>query len=133
MLRSVRDHNSTRYGRDLIFFLGSDKHAFLEKALAIGGADSMYSHMLAGVRVVQHEASEMPAHVQADADYLPLACIECAPSACPYVIHMYVVLHLLCGVHRHDMRMRIHVCTCIKATENTPPLENRYRTHGARS
>ena len=73
-----RDHNSTRNARDPIFFIGTDKHAYLEKALRIGGPDSMYAHMVAGLTVTEQKPSDMPQHVQDDVDFLPLACVGCA-------------------------------------------------------
>jgi hypothetical protein len=72
---TIKDHNATRNARDPIFFIGTDKHLYLEKAVQIGGEDSLSAHMYAGVIVTETDPAEMPAHVQSDKDYLPLACI----------------------------------------------------------
>ena len=50
---TLRDHNATRNARDPIFFIGDDKHAFLEKAVRIGGAASLHAHMMAGLQVTE--------------------------------------------------------------------------------
>jgi hypothetical protein len=93
--QTKRDHNSTRNARDPIFFLGDDKHLFLEKAMSIGEAEgvSMSQRMYAGLRITEWPASEMPAHVQADVDFLPLACISYAGS----LVHVVALSHnVLC-------------------------------------
>lgn len=54
------DHNSGRYGRDVIFYMGHDKHAFLEKAIRIGGEDSLHSRMYDGLKVDTIKEEEMP-------------------------------------------------------------------------
>ena len=40
------DHNSTRNARDPIFFIGTDKHAYLEQAVRIGGPESLHAHCM---------------------------------------------------------------------------------------
>jgi hypothetical protein len=73
---TLRDHNATRNARDPIFFIGDDKHQYLEMAVQIGGEDSLRAHAYAGLRVTEKRADEMPEHVQSDELFLPLACIE---------------------------------------------------------
>lgn len=76
--QTLRDHNATRNARTPIFALGSDKHAHLEKMMAIGGERSMHSLLYGGLKVTEHPAASMPQHVQDDELFLPLACIGCA-------------------------------------------------------
>ena len=57
---TIRDHNATRYARDPIFFLGQDKHAMLEKAVNIGGGDSLRAHMDAGMVCEEFDVADMP-------------------------------------------------------------------------
>ena len=46
-----RDHNATRNAFDPIFFIGTDKHLYLEKAVAIGGEESLRSVAYKGLTV----------------------------------------------------------------------------------
>jgi hypothetical protein len=78
-----RDHNATRNARNPIFALGSDKHAHLERMLAIAEEKgiSMSQRLYSGLKVTERQPTDMPAHVQSDELFLPLACIECAHPA----------------------------------------------------
>ena len=81
--QTLRDHNATRNARNPIFALGSDKHAHLERMLAIGEEKgiSMSQRLYSGLKVTERQPTEMPAHVQADELFLPLAMIQCARPA----------------------------------------------------
>lgn len=48
-----------RYARDVIFYMGEDKHAFLEKAVKIGGDSSLHARMHDGLAVTQVPDEEM--------------------------------------------------------------------------
>ena len=76
-----RSHNATRNAFDPIFFLGSDKHLYLEKAVAIGGADSLRSHAYAGLKVTTEPAASQPAHVQADTELCDILCTRYVESS----------------------------------------------------
>ena len=74
------DHNATCNARDPCFFLGTDKHASLWRAMGVGDADgpdrSMRSAMYEGLRVTQVEASSLPEHVRANPLLSALASIR---------------------------------------------------------
>ena len=61
---TIKDHNSTRNGRDPIFFIGTDKHAYLEKAVRIGGNDSLHFAMNEGMRVTEIDDDDLPDHLR---------------------------------------------------------------------
>jgi hypothetical protein len=71
-----RDHNATRNAFDPIFFIGTDKHRYLEKAVAIGGEDSLRSHCYAGLTVTEKPVHELPEHIRNEPDLLPLLRLE---------------------------------------------------------
>jgi len=48
-----------RYARDAIFYMGHDKHAFLEKAVKIGGESSLHTKMYDGLEVTKIPEEEM--------------------------------------------------------------------------
>ena len=55
MLRTpdlCEDHNSPLYGRDVMPYLGDDKHAWLDTAVDMGGDNSMRKQVRAGTRVL---------------------------------------------------------------------------------
>ena len=89
---SIRDHNATRYARDPLFFIGTNKHQYLEKAVQIGGEDSLSAHMYAGLRVTERKPEDLPAHVRAAAHFLAAARIECARACCMMPPRM--ILHM---------------------------------------
>ena len=72
-----RDHNATRNAYDPIFFIGTDKHLYLEKAVAIGGENSLRSHAYAGLTATELPVQEMPEHVRKEQDALDLLRIRC--------------------------------------------------------
>ena len=72
------DHNATRNARTPIFALGSDKWAHLVRMMKIGGENSMWVKLHEGLVVTEVKKEELPAHVQADEDYWPAACLKCA-------------------------------------------------------
>ena len=98
--QTEHDHNATRNARNPVFALGSDKHEWLEKLMRIGEEGrlpceqivSMRARMYNGLVVTERQEADMPAHVRADPDFLPLAMIECASDlashACCYLPHI---------------------------------------------
>ena len=81
--QTEHDHNATRNARNPIFALGTDKHEWLEKCMRIGEKQgplatvSMHQRLYDGLVVTERRPADMPAHVRADKDFLPLACIQC--------------------------------------------------------
>ena len=53
-------HNSTRYARDVSFYVGRDKHSELEKAVHLGGVRGMWHTLLGGCRISQTPAVNLP-------------------------------------------------------------------------
>ena len=76
--QTLCDHNATHNARNPIFVLGSDKHAHLTAIMKIGGDNSLWARLYGGLMVTEKKKKELPAHVQADQDYWPAACFECA-------------------------------------------------------
>jgi len=75
-----RGHNATGNALDPIFFIGTDKHAYLEKAVAIGGDDSLRARAYEGLKVTEipedKRAELLPTHVAENEDLAPLLCIR---------------------------------------------------------
>ena len=46
--------------------------------MKIGGENSMWVKLHEGLVVTEVKKEELPAHVQADEDYWPAACLKCA-------------------------------------------------------
>lgn len=74
--QTVRNHNSTRYGRDAVFCLGKDKNPELHKMNELGGEASLKSRLAAGIKVTKRDVADLPAHVQEDPLFAALACFE---------------------------------------------------------
>jgi hypothetical protein len=73
-------HNATGNALDPIFFIGTDKHAYLEKAVAIGGDDSLRARAYEGLKVTEipedRRAELLPTHVAENEELAPLLCIR---------------------------------------------------------
>ena len=107
------DHNSTRYMRDSHFALGKDKNEELHKMAELGGEASLASRMRAGVKVTERDVSELPAHVQSDELFAPLARYECACICTCTVcsLRTCIVAFALCCMRAvwHAMRTRCRI------------------------
>ena len=58
-MRAHTHITSHRYARDAIFYMGNDKHAFLEKAVKIGGESSLHARMYEGLEVTKIPEEDM--------------------------------------------------------------------------
>ena len=75
-----RAHNATCNALDPIFFIGTDKHAYLEKAVSIGGDASLRAYAYKGLEVTEipedTRAEHLPTHITENQDLAPLMCIR---------------------------------------------------------
>ena len=127
---TIEDHNSTRNARDPIFALGTDKCADVARCVKVGGAKSMEARMYQGLVITEAAVADMPAHVQNDKDFLPLARIRwggscpCLDIVCTFLkIYNYVCLQKPCLSHAHGKKphkMKSTTLTVAPFT-STPP------------
>ena len=63
-----------------VFFIGTDKHAYLEKAVAIGGDESLRARAYEGLKVTEipeaDRAELLPTHVTENEELAPLMAIR---------------------------------------------------------
>ena len=114
---TIRDHNATRNSRDPIFYIGCDKHASLEKAVRIGGLESLWAYFMAGTTITELDVADLPAHVQEDTDFAELACIECVP---PPTLHRggdCAAAHVACALPAPEPRYTQCILCTLPKTE----------------
>ena len=129
---TATQHNSTRYARDVSFYVGRDKHDQLEKAVNLGGARSLWNTLMAGVRISSVDAEKLPTAdaLEAARDVthdavgfgdrmrrlLGIRWATCPiPISCPIPIELEIQLELLllcCGLIFHHSNGHIAHLTC---------------------